>query len=201
MAAAIEGFATPAAAEGFVLTGGLSSRMGRDKALLEWGGGTLVQHVAGEVQRAVGTVRLAGAPDVYGSLGFAAIADAAPSCGPLGGIVAALRAASRPWALIAACDLPNLDWRKLRELMATAAEDPDADAVVPVDERGRLHPLCAVYHRRTLPTWEAALGNGTLRLQTVLEGLRVRRLLQADSRWLTNVNTPDEWLAAIEETA
>ena len=60
---------------GFVLAGGRSSRMGRDKALLPLDGHTLVDHIAGLVQRAAGNVTLIGPPERYATLGYPVIPD------------------------------------------------------------------------------------------------------------------------------
>src|SRR5712691_8368629 len=91
---------------GFVLVGGKSSRMGRDKANLPFEGRTLVERVAAAVADAAGSVTLVGPPGRYESLGLPVIADLEPDLGPLGGIHAALSATSAAWNLIAACDLP-----------------------------------------------------------------------------------------------
>ena len=185
-------------AEGFVLTGGGSSRMGRDKAMLPWKGKTLLEHVAHQVWLTTGSVRLVGRPAICRPLRFEVIPDAAENAGPLGGIVAALRRAAPSWVLITSCDLPNLDWRNLAALWNRAEDGPRVDAVIPLDRDGRLHPLCAFYHRRTLPAWEAALLVGNLRLQTVARTLNVHFAAQDDATWLTNVNTPAEWQSALE---
>ena len=62
--------------------------MGRDKALLEAGGASLIRHVAD----AAGTVAervavIAGEPDLYRFLGLPVIEDAVRGIGPLGGIL------------------------------------------------------------------------------------------------------------------
>ena len=76
---------------GFVLAGGGSRRMGRDKALLPWRGSTLIQFVAGQVLNAAGSVTLIGNPDGLAGLGYPVIGDLHPGCGPLGGLETALR--------------------------------------------------------------------------------------------------------------
>src|SRR5579862_3839386 len=106
-------------AAGFVLAGGRSRRMGRDKALLPYRGAPLIAHVAGTVEKVLddsGHVAIVGAPDRYRDLGYRVLADLFPGCGPLGGIVTALSLAESDWNLIVACDMPNLDPADLRKL-------------------------------------------------------------------------------------
>ena len=82
-------------AEGFVLAGGRSSRMGRDKALLQVGGRPLVA-VALDKLRSIGVA----APRIAGALADLSshapvVPDLHPWCGPLSGIEAALAASSQ----------------------------------------------------------------------------------------------------------
>jgi len=60
---------------GFVLAGGASTRMGRDKALLPFAGRTLLEHVAARVAEAAGNVTVIGPPERYGHLGLVCAAD------------------------------------------------------------------------------------------------------------------------------
>src|ERR1700678_91181 len=113
---------------GYVLVGGRSSRMGRDKAPLPFRGGALAQSVAQAVSEAAGSAILVGDPVRYAGLGYAAIADLYPGEGPLGGILTALLNTSADWNLITACDMPQLDPEALRGLLKTAAES-GADAL------------------------------------------------------------------------
>jgi molybdenum cofactor guanylyltransferase len=94
---------------GFILAGGRSSRMGRDKAMLEIDGVTMMD-------RAIDLLRRVGIePAVVGSfdesslrVGVPVIPDDWPGAGPLGGIATALRYSQTPWNLVIACDTPYL---------------------------------------------------------------------------------------------
>ena len=159
----------------WVLAGGKSSRMGRDKATITIAGRTLLQHVrasAAETGRSVRTVRH----------------DAIPSCGPLSGIFTGLQRARSGWCLFLPCDMPLITPRLLREVMKRVAA-----AGRPVflrTARGFGFPLA-------LPT--AALANvlrviesGTPSLQRLAKQLRVVGLELPAQRQseLMNANLP-----------
>ena len=73
----------------FVLAGGLSSRMGRDKAGLAWQGGTLLDNALSLLVRAGFTPAVAGLR-VPVACGVPVLTDRFEDIGPLGGIEAAL---------------------------------------------------------------------------------------------------------------
>ncbi|XWK49511.1 NTP transferase domain-containing protein [Tunturiibacter empetritectus] len=69
---------------GYVLAGGKSSRMGRDKALLELAGKPLVRHAVTKLRRVCMDVRiLSGNPELAAYAPI--VADLHPGCGPMGG--------------------------------------------------------------------------------------------------------------------
>jgi molybdenum cofactor guanylyltransferase len=184
-----------------LLAGGLSSRMGRDKAFIEVSGIPLWRRQL-EVLRAlhpsevflVGPVR-----DEWLENDVEIVADAVPDSGPLGGLVAAFRHCRATHLLVLAVDLPNITTAFLREL---ASECATKNGVIPIRD-DRFEPLAAVYPKLSLSLAENLLSARTLSLQTfarraVNEGLlKTRAITDGEERLFTNLNTPTD-LAAIE---
>ena len=177
---------------GFVLVGGQSSRMGRDKALLPWNSASLVEDVAATVKAAAGSVTLIGDLSRYRHLGYDCLSDRRPGLGPLAGIDAALSSYRGELNLIAACDMPGLPLTWLKLLLEIAAQS-DALCTHLVDSNGVMHPLCAVYRSDCLPMVQNALEEKRLRLTDLLTSLNARSVVVPSPVW--NVNTPEEWSA------
>lgn len=129
------------------------------------------------------------------------VPDRYPGEGPLAGLEAALRAASTPWCLVVACDMPALDPASLRRLWEGVLSDSGPArplAVVPVVE-GRLQPLHALYHRDALPQVEEALAAGRRSLTALVEALPARLLVSAAGPSFLNANTPEDLEALAPE--
>lgn len=195
---------------GFVLVGGHSSRMGRDKALLEFEGSTLAGRIAECVRRVAGNVTLIGPPDRYRELGYTVIPDRIPGCGPLGGVYTALASSHAEWNLIVACDMPlvtpelfeALFLNVFNHVFADAESGPSTvDCVIPelathgpeLPEHGPLDPLCAVYHRRCATAARRAIDRRILKMHDFVSTLRLRKHPVSDPKLLSNINTPPEW--------
>lgn len=178
---------------GFVLVGGRSSRMGRDKALLEFRGVALAQAVAGAVAEAAGNATLVGPIERYAHMGYPVIPDLYPDEGPLGGILTALNHQHAEWRLVVACDMPEIDSQLLKNLLS-AAECSGADALLPL-AAGRPQPLCAVYRRTCAAPLAAAFAHGIRKVTAALETVRCLRLPIEEARQFQNVNTPEDWAA------
>jgi molybdopterin-guanine dinucleotide biosynthesis protein A len=176
---------------GFVLVGGRSSRMGRDKALLPLDGATLIEHIASRVREAAGNATLVGSPDRYQGLGYPVIPDRMQDCGPLGGVCTALSASRADWNLIVACDMPAVTAGFFEELFR-AAEASGADCLIPETAAG-LEPLCAVYHRRCGDAADRALTRNIRKMHDFVSSLHARKWPVPDPSRLLNANTPEEW--------
>ncbi|HWD97797.1 MAG TPA: molybdenum cofactor guanylyltransferase [Bryobacteraceae bacterium] len=173
---------------GWVLVGGASTRMGRDKALIDFGGRPLALVAAEALGAVCHSVSLVGDPERYQILGLPVVSDRSRGSGPLSGIEAALGATCSDWNLIAACDMPSLDSALLRQLAESAAND----AAIPRYPDGRIEPLCALYHRRSHAAAAAALAAGARRVSDFIARLTVRYIEVADSRPFLNLNTPED---------
>ena len=161
---------------GVLLVGGASRRFGSAKSLAELDGETLADRAwrlldeACDERFAVG--RGIGLP-------FPTLPDAVLGGGPLGGIVAGLRAAAHDVAIVIPVDMPLLTVGALHELAGACR-----DAAVP-----QSGPLPGAYAKRALPTLEDALERGDLALRHVLERLETAVVTLADDV-LANINTP-----------
>lgn len=153
--------------EAFVLIGGRSSRLGRDKAFVELGGVSLAERAAAAVEEAfadVDVTYVAASGSQFPSSAIATlsrpvISDLRPGCGAWSGLHAALASAHTEWTLVLACDYPFVTPALLRLLGDMASER--YDAVVPVQPDGRLQPLCSTYQvRPVLSKIETAMDAG-----------------------------------------
>ncbi len=177
-------------AAGFVLVGGQSSRMGRDKARLTLHSHLLVEDVAAKVAKVAGNVVLVGDPVKYSDLPFGCIADLHPGLGPLSGVEAALASTKAELNLITACDMPGLASEWL-EMLLSAAEWSRALCVAAEDVNGVVHPLCAIYRRACLSMVQSALAARRLKLLDLLSEWDAATVKMPAP--LHNVNTPEDW--------
>lgn len=186
---------------GIVLCGGRSSRMGRAKAWLPFGGEVMLQRVVRVVGEVVSPVVVVAAPgqDVPPlPPGVRIVRDDVEGRGPLQGLAAGLAAlADRDAAFVASCDVPLLTAVFVRAVVESLA----ADAAVPFTDRP--HPLAAAYRLTVLPHVRELLTVGTLRLQALFERVPTQFLSAdqlPDAGSLRNLNTPDEYAAALRDT-
>jgi molybdopterin-guanine dinucleotide biosynthesis protein A len=175
----------------FILAGGHSSRMGRDKALLPLGGSTLLEHIASQLHAVTKNITIIAPPNRYSHLPYPILPDQIEACGPLGGVLTALSVTTAPWNLIVACDMPALTADFLENLFQ-AAESSAADAVIPESSTG-LDPLCAIYHRRCLAQAALSMDRKILKMHDFVSTLHFRRWPVSNPAPLQNINTPQEW--------
>lgn len=181
---------------GAVLTGGASSRMGRDKAVLHIEGTPLVARMAA-VLRAAGAVdvtAVGGDERAISATGIPVVRDAHPGDGPLGGVSTALHhvRGTHRRIVIVACDLVRLDADTVRRLV-DASDRTACDVALAVTDRPE--PLCAVWTVGTsLGPVDAALAEGERAVHRVLGRLRTV-CVPVDPRALHNANRPEDLIA------
>ena len=189
-------------AEGLILAGGKSRRMGGiHKGILICQNETFTQRLIRELHREVVCVRIS-----YGSRiredcsKCPAVMDIYPDCGPIGGIHAGLKACESRWLAVAACDMPFLKAELFCLLMDRLDEAKgkgiSCDGAVPVSG-GRIHPLAAIYRTGTAEVFEEQIREGNYRIRDVLRRLNILYVdLTGQKIWeemLRNINTTEEY--------
>jgi molybdopterin-guanine dinucleotide biosynthesis protein A len=182
---------------GIVLAGGLSSRMGSDKASLPWGDSDLLHTVLQQLAPVCDTiVVVTNRPRDIQMPGVLAVADHYQQCGPLAGIQAGLQASGADYNFIVACDMPFLSSTAITYIGQAAI---GYEAAVPFVD-GYFHPLHAVYHRNCLPYIDRLLAEGNYRIIELYKHIRLVQIskyelvrFDEDLAMLNNVNTPAEY--------
>lgn len=190
-----------AAVSGAVLAGGRSSRLGRDKALLEIGGETLLARTVRVLSSVCDEVIVLGPAEREVAVpGVRVVPDERPGVGPLGGIATALRAIAGDRLVAVATDMPWLNPDLLRYLIALS---PGFDVVIP-RAHGRTQQLHAVYARACLPVIDEQLARDDFKIDRFFARVRVRQVGEDELRRFdpelesfVNVNTEDDWQAIV----
>ena len=203
--------------EGFVLAGGASSRMGRDKALITVGGKKLFERAAAAMSKICRPrVSLVGGNGtrlaVRTELDIAVLPDLIIEGGnlpqaPIVGLFTALTYAKTPWIAILACDLPFVTKDLMTRLAGYCSDE--FDAIVPVQPDGKLQPLCAIYRReRCLPVAEDMIEKGDLKMRALVSSLHTRFVdfgeladLSGSANFFFNVNKPEDHESALKIAA
>jgi molybdopterin-guanine dinucleotide biosynthesis protein A len=186
-----------------IQAGGLSRRMGEDKALKLFLGRPLIQRVVDRLapladEILVTTNRLAD----YAFLGLRLVPDLVPNCGSLGGLCTGIANATHSIVAVAACDMPFAS-ALLFEKATQFLIHEGADVVVPRSSSG-LEPMHAVYRRDTcLPIIRFAVQSNQLKAIDWFPRMRVREMSEeeiavADPSGLAfwNINTLEDFYKA-----
>ena len=188
-----------------VLAGGMSRRLGRNKALEPFEGEPLIRRVIarmGQVGESVSVI--VNEPERVHELslpdGVTSSVDRYPGKGSLGGIVTGLLTSPTDWAAFCACDMPFVNTRLYRHL---ASLRDGYDAVVPVVD-GRPEPTHALYSRVCIGPIEGRISADDLKISSFFSEVRVRlvpedeiRRFDPDLLSFFNVNTQEDLETAV----
>ena len=188
---------------GYVLAGGKSFRMGRDKAFLEINGKTFLQNAVDiltpvcedRIKVVLNKEQTHFIEKLPKELPY--IFDIYENRGPLGGIHAALKDCKTDYATIIAVDLPFIDLEFLKDLTEKMIKTR-ADVVSPKHENGKTEQLCSVYKREnSLPLLESLLSDqekSVSVLNFIGKLKNAERLkLKSEDKTFDNINKPQDY--------
>jgi len=179
-----------------ILAGGRSSRMGRDKALLPFGGyDTLAEYQYRRLNRIFPRVLLSAKEDKF-PFSAPLIPDTSDESSPMVALTSILSAMESEAVFILGVDLPFVDEAVIGKLLEAFALHPEAEAVIPLSPQGP-EPLCALYTQRLLPRIEASLSVGEHRLQSLFKTGQILKIPFDDADTFANLNRPQEYEEAM----
>jgi molybdopterin-guanine dinucleotide biosynthesis protein A len=163
-----------------ILAGGLSSRMGRDKARVRLGQRTLLAHARRATKELSLPVRVIRR-------------DLVPRCGPLGGVFTALKTSRADAELFLACDMPFVSVALLKRLLRALR---NRRAVFTVVDGTAGFPFALRVD--CLPVVERQLAAKEFSLQSLAKSLRATRISPPRGRTdeTLNINTASELATA-----
>src|SRR5262250_2433117 len=153
---------------GFVLAGGKSTRMGRDKALLDWHGQTLLNHMV-ELLRAVA--------DPVRVVGRDPLPDRLHGLGPLSGIATGLETTTTDANLFVAVDLPLLTQDFLKYVCSRIEHSSHPLSACKI---GSEFPLCVGVWRPILPEINNRLSRRDLSIRALLQAGYTEIILESE---------------------
>ena len=179
-----------------ILAGGKSSRMGEDKALLEYEGKYFIEKIAEELsffeEKIIARGNNSSLTEITDSK-WQVIPDIYLEHGPMGGMHAALKTCESGAMFVVTCDMPLITGHLVRQICE--AFDQQYDALIVVTSDGKYHPLCGIYRKELYESMEEYLKQDNNRMMAVLKKYRVKylELGEEESKQLTNVNTREEY--------
>jgi molybdopterin-guanine dinucleotide biosynthesis protein A len=156
-----------------ILAGGLSSRMGSDKGLVELAGKPLIVHVVEQVSRlSLPIILITNQPERYSFLGLPILPDIFTERSSLNGLYSAVFYSRSDYTLCLACDMPFVNPALLEYLLSLRA---GYDAVVPL-VGGHPQALHALYRRTCLAPMRRLLEQNRLKIRDLYAEVHTRWL-------------------------
>ena len=176
---------------GYILAGGRSLRMGRDKGSLHFRGRPLIEGAIDLASQICARVFLVAPPERYPWLKLPRVEDAISGGGPLVGLWSALKQSDAECNLVLPCDMPFLTAQVLEDLL-TRSEG--VDGAVPVRTDGRRLPLPGCYRSGCLQAVERAVSAGERRMDSFFGEIRLACIPVSEyaEGAFVNLNSPDD---------
>jgi molybdopterin-guanine dinucleotide biosynthesis protein A len=179
---------------GIILSGGKSSRMGKDKGLIELNGKPMIQHVIDHIEPICDQVLISANDKAYEDFGYPVHNDEINEIGPAGGIISCLKHSTNENNIIISCDLPFASTEFIRKLL-----DLSGDYKITLPKSGpHYQPLCAVYSNEVYAVFMDCINKGIYSLKSIIKEFRIQVIMQEDiegfdlSKELRNINYPDD---------
>lgn len=191
----------PKNTNGYILAGGKSSRMGRDKGLLIFNDEAMIQTIIDQVEPAVNKTIIVSNNPAYKKFGLEIIPDIIKEKGPAGGIHATLQHTDSDKIFVVSCDMPFISSKAIQYLLREASQ---AQITLPL-HHGKPEPLFAVYSKECLPLWQQLIQQEMVKLQEMVSCFDLRTINIDDNElfhdsFFLNINDENDLKKALKQT-
>lgn len=194
----------------FVIAGGKSSRMGRDKRWLDLGGRSMLERCLRRIPTVFSERFLmveANSPDIMQlaeNCGFCIVTDEVQGRGPVEGLRLGLKHMSADWGLALSADMPFFSFSAIEPLFIRLSEiiskgERRIKCILPTLD-GRCQPLAGLYHKGLLTEIAQKIKRGERKLGAMAEAfetelVEIHRYTE-QKEYFFNVNTKYDYRLA-----
>ena len=179
--------------EAVIFAGGKSSRMGKDKALLPFGGyATLAEYQYRRLLPWFDRVALSSRERKFPFEAPVILDRVSEAHSPMVALVSVLSKVEAEAVFVVSVDMPFVDAQLIGRLYEAYEADPSIQIAVARSDRGA-EPLCGVYSRSLLPQAERLLQEGEHRMQALLAEVVSVEVNCDRPEVFANLNTPEEY--------
>ena len=184
---------------GIILAGGKSSRMGKDKGMIQLAGKPLISYSIDALKPFCDQILISSNSEDYELFGYPVHKDIFPDSGPMGGIYSCLLQSSSTLNLVLSCDMPLVSQSLIKYILDKSNKNSIS---VPVHGDNFIEPLCASYSTTTIPYLKKLIEQNSLKLIDLID-IAPSRQIRLDSSLpfynpdlFLNINRPGDLVRA-----
>jgi molybdopterin-guanine dinucleotide biosynthesis protein A len=184
----------------YILAGGKSSRMGRDKGLMPFKGKPLIQYVIEQLMPAVKSIVLVANNQEYKDFGLEVIGDYIKDIGPAGGIYTALRHTDASCNFIVGCDMPFVTTAAVEFIIQSSVQ---SQITLPVYHQ-TIEPLFGIYTKECSTKWHELVQQNIVKLNDMITYFKLQKLNMDNNELFSanlfrNINTQHDFANALNK--
>jgi molybdopterin-guanine dinucleotide biosynthesis protein A len=178
---------------GIILSGGQSTRMGTDKALIQINGKTLLENALEICKPFCSNILISSNNPCHQIGGYKIVPDEFKNCGPIGGIYSCLKHSETDWNFVISVDAAFVEPGFVSFLISEIGE---FDTVIPLHDSG-IEPLVAMYSKNCLTEMGKMLNSGDYKMRNLLNSVNTKYV--ESQTWVAqfpklfrNLNRPED---------
>ena len=184
---------------GIILAGGLSSRMGEDKGIIQLDEYKMIEKIIRLIDPFCNELIISANNSNYDKFGLKVVNDKIDRIGPVGGIISCMREENSNSYLVMSCDTPNVSNLTIAQLFNNL---DDSDVVIyKIDNK--IEPLISLFSKSAVEKIEEEIRNRIFKLQDVIKNLNHNTVFLEDNektkKEFLNINAKKDLIKYYEE--